>query len=72
MRKRTISLGDKDVEVSSITIDGIDRKDYPDLCDAYAASANYEDGTPLSDADLETLDNEYPDLIHELAHESLH
>lgn len=57
-------------ELQNIEVDGVDTKDYPDLCDAYISYAEHSDGTPLSDEELEAL-NEDGDFVHEQAHESL-
>ena len=55
--------------VKNIEIDGVDSDDYPDFCDAFFSYAEYEDGTPLSDDELETLGDENPDLINNMASE---
>lgn len=52
----------KEVSYGSIEIDGINRRDYPDFCDAFFAAAQFVDGTPLNDAQLEELNDKY---IHE-------
>ena len=41
------------VRHDSITIDGIDTSDYPDFSDAFINYAEWEDGTELSQAELE-------------------
>ena len=46
------------VDYSSIEIDGIDPDDYPDFVDVYVVSAEFEDGTPLSEEELEQLTDE--------------
>jgi hypothetical protein len=46
------------VDYGSIEIDGIDPDDYPDFVDAYVISAQFEDGTPLSEEELEQLTDE--------------
>jgi len=48
-----VSLNGKPVDVRSIEIDGIDMNDYPDFVDAYIIAADYEDGTPLSDDEVQ-------------------
>lgn len=63
-----IVINDKIVVRSSIVMEDVDTRDYPDFCDAYAAEAEFEDGTPLNESELETLTSEYG---CELAHESL-
>jgi hypothetical protein len=46
------------VNYGSIEIDGVDSDDYPDFVDAYVISAEFEDGTPLSEEELEQLTDE--------------
>ena len=60
-----------DVDYDSIEIDGIDTDDYPDFVDAYIAAANFEDGTPLTDEELDQLNDEMAGEIHDLAYQSL-
>ena len=50
-------------KIDNIEIDGIDTKDYPDFCDAYISSADY-DGKPMTDAQLEQI-NEDGDYQHQ-------
>jgi hypothetical protein len=55
-------------EVVDIEIDGVDLNDYPDLCDAYFSYARFDDdGSELTDAELDELAMENPELVHELA-----
>lgn len=44
-------------KISNIEVDGIDTKDYPDFCDAYIESADY-DGEPMNDKQLEEINND--------------
>ena len=50
-------------KIDNIEIDGIDSKDYPDFCDAYISSADY-DGVPMTDEQLDEL-NEDGDYVYE-------
>lgn len=50
-------------KIDNIEIDGIDTKDYPDFCDAYISSADY-DGIPMTDEQLDEL-NEDGDYVYE-------
>ena len=50
-------------KIDNIEIDGIDTKDYPDFCDAYIVSADY-DGVPMNNEQLDKL-NEDGDYIYE-------
>ena len=50
-------------KIDNIEIDGINTKDYPDFCDAYIVSADY-DGVPMTDEQLDEI-NEDGDFQHE-------
>ncbi len=41
-------------KITNIEFDGIDHSDYPDYCDAYIVSADY-DGQPMTEEQLEEL-----------------
>jgi len=55
------TINGKQVDDSSVEVDGVDMKDYPDFCDAYISHALFTDGTPLTDEELNELsdDGEY-------------
>ena len=58
-------------EVLDICIDGVDSSDYPDFCDAYFCSAYFDDTNEnLTDAELDQLAIENPELVYEMAVES--
>lgn len=59
-------INGKPVDIGSIDIEDIDTRDYPDFSDAYAAYAEFEDGTPLTDSELDELNSSFGDVIHEL------
>ena len=59
------------VDKSSIEIDGVDSTDYPDFSDAYISAAEFEDGTPLTDDELDQLGDEMSDELHQMALDSL-
>ena len=61
---------EKKVNINSISMDGVDSRDYPDFCDAFIDYAEYEDGTELNEDELEDFQNENPELVYELAFES--
>lgn len=61
----------KDIDYSTVQIEDVNMSDYPDFCDAFVSYAEYTDGTPVSDEDLEKL-NEDKYLIDELIHDSLY
>ena len=59
--------------LSDIEIGGIDMNDYPDFCDAYVECADKADGTPLSDTEIDAL-NECEDTqayVNQNAYSSL-
>ena len=66
------TINGKEVDLSTIGIDGVDRKDYPDFCDAFISSARFTDGIELDDAELEQLTEENYDLINQLVIENLY
>jgi hypothetical protein len=57
-------------KISNIQFDGIDHSDYPDFCDAYIVSAEYE-GREMTDEELDEL-NENRDFVYEQLWEHLH
>ena len=59
-------------QVVDLEVDGVDSKDYPDFADAYFSYACYEDGTPLTEDELNKLTDLANDVLWELAYESLH
>ena len=61
----------KPSELDNYEIDGVDRKDYPDFCDAFLSSATAKDGHELTEEELDYVQNTYPEWINELAFESL-
>lgn len=67
-----IIIDGKMVDPSTIEIDNIDMKDYPDFSDAYPVYAEFVDGTELTDEELEKLDSEHRDLIYDLIFKQLY
>jgi len=57
-------------KISNVSIGGLDMQDYPDFCDAYIESADYED-REMTDEELDIL-NEDGEFISINAHESLY
>ena len=68
--KEEIEFNGRPVSVGSIEIDGIDTDDYPDFVDAYITSADYEDGTPLTDEELQAFQEENYDLVSQMIHDN--
>jgi len=48
----------KEIDFDTLEID-YDDDDYPDFSDAYVSYAEYTDGTPLTDKELDDFNNEY-------------
>jgi uncharacterized Zn-binding protein involved in type VI secretion len=67
----TVTIGGKQVDVSSIELDGVESWDRPDYADAFASYAEFEDGTPLTDDELEELSDKHGDIINMKAHDML-
>ena len=57
-------------KIDNIVIEGVETSDYPDFCNAFIASADY-DGVEMSEKDLEYLTDNYQDFVHESVIESL-
>ena len=57
-------------KIDNIEIDGIDIKDYPDFCDAYIVSADY-DGVPMTDEQLDEI-NDDGDFQYECIMNDIH
>ena len=59
-------------KVIDMEVDGVDSRDFPDFSDAYFSYACYEDGTPLTDDELDELSEKCADVLWEKAYDSLH
>ncbi len=57
-------------KITDVVLDGIDLADYPDFCDAYIVSADY-DGEPMSDDQIDKL-NEDSDFVYTKVEEFLY
>ncbi len=51
------------LKITNVYVDGIDTSDYPDFCDAFIASAEY-DGEDMTDEQLDEI-NEHYDFVYE-------
>ena len=56
-------------KITDVVLDGIDFEDYPDFCDAYIVSADY-DGEPMSEDQINKL-NEDSDFVYTKVEEFL-
>jgi len=56
----------------SASVTDVDPRDYPDFSDAIFVDCFFEDGTELTEEEVEQLYNKYPDVLSEMAYDSLH
>jgi hypothetical protein len=61
----------KEIDYKSLELDGIDRSDFPDFCDAFICCGYYKDGTKLDDDTLDEL-NKDSCFINELVHNRIY
>ena len=66
-----IVINGKQVDLGTLELDGVESWDAPDYADAYANYAEFTDGTPLSDDELEVLTDKHGDIINAKAHDML-
>lgn len=64
-----MELQGRNIKIGSLEVDGIDSSDYPDFCDAFFSYAEFEDGTALSDTELDELTERYADVVNMMAHD---
>jgi hypothetical protein len=50
-------------KVVDLEVDGVDSRDFPDFSDAYFSSGCYEDGTPLTEDELNKLTDLAGDVL---------
>lgn len=62
-----MKLNNKEVNTTTLEIDGVDFSDYPDFCDAHFSKAEFANGTALNDSELAQLTDEYGDVVSEMA-----
>jgi len=59
-------------DLVDIQVEGVDAKDYPKFTDAYITHAfNKKTNKELTEKELDYLNDNYSDFIHEQAHESV-
>lgn len=61
-----IIINDKEVDIGTIEIGGIDLSDYPDFADAFVEYAESVNGYGLTEAECELLQDKYSDIIYDL------
>lgn len=67
-----IKFKGKKVDISSLEMEDVDMKDYPDFSDAYFSYGEYSNGKEMTDEELSDFTDDNLDLANELAHDSLH
>lgn len=60
-----------EIKISSIEIEDLDPRDYPDFSDAYISYAESVDGVALTEEQLEVL-NQDSELVHSVAWDMMH
>lgn len=61
-----IIINDKVVDTGSLEIDGVNYWDAPDFCDGFFSAGQFEDGTKMSDEELNELADEHPDILEKM------
>jgi hypothetical protein len=65
----TVEFDGKQVDISSLKIEGVDRRDYPDFVDAFFTYGEYSDGMEMSDIELQKFTDINGELLNELIFE---
>jgi hypothetical protein len=50
-----MQLNMKEVDQDTLEVDGVDRRDYPDLCDSFFSFGLYADGTEMTAEELDEM-----------------
>jgi hypothetical protein len=66
-----MKINGHNVKFASLEVSDVYAVDYPDFCDAYISYAEYENGIELTEDELVQLGDEYPEIVNELAFDSL-
>lgn len=62
----SVEFDGKQVNVGSLKIEGVDRRDYPDFTDAFFSYGEYTDGMEMSDIELEKFNLANLELMNQL------
>ena len=65
---KRIYIKEKEVDVNSLTVEGIDPKDFPDFSDAFFASGKFKDGSELTEDELEELTFNEGESLSQMTH----
>jgi hypothetical protein len=66
-----VMINGKQLDLSTIELDGVESYDRPDYADAYASAATFTDGMALTDDELDELSDKHGDVINMRAHDML-
>jgi hypothetical protein len=59
-------------EVENLSVEDVDPRDYPDFCDAYFSEGwHIAENRELTEDELIQLGEDYPEVLNEMAYESL-
>lgn len=61
--KSEYEINGKDINLSSVELEGMESYDHPDYSDAYVSYAEFNDGTPLNIDELDELNDKYGNSI---------
>jgi hypothetical protein len=67
MDKRRPYIDNRYVDLKSIELEDVFARDYPDFVDAYISYAEFEDGAELTPEQIEHIQEEWPELVGEIA-----
>ena len=62
----------KEININSVMVENVDMRDYPEFCDAFISHAETVDGRELTEEELEALTVDYPEVVLEVAHQTLY
>jgi len=57
--------------LQDVIVDNIAMSDYPDLVDAYISSASDNTGTPLTESQLDHINENEQEFVQEMAHDQI-
>ena len=56
--------------ITNVSVDGIDTSDYPDFCDAFIESAEYN-GKEMTEEMLDEINSDHLDFVSECVYDQL-
>ena len=62
-----IIINKQEVDITSLTVEDVNRCDFPKFTNAFLSAGKYTNGNNLNGKELEQLEKEYPDLVNQLA-----